>query len=114
LQDLEADAHEGLHSIPVRFGVRNSLLISAAAHLVTVASLALAGGYLSQILVGRGALPHLWPSYWVGVGAVTALLAYEHAIITPKDLSRLGTAYFRINGFVSLTFMIFTLVALVF
>jgi 4-hydroxybenzoate polyprenyltransferase len=45
-----------------------------------------------------------------GVAAVIALLAYEHAIVRPSDLSRLDVAFFNLNGYVSVAFFVATLV----
>jgi 4-hydroxybenzoate polyprenyltransferase len=50
------------------------------------------------LLLGRGI------AYHVGVGLVAALLAYEHAIVRPSDLSRIDKAFFDLNGYVSLAF----------
>ena len=40
----------------------------------------------------------------VGVALVALLLAYEHAIVKPSDLSRINKAFFDINGYVSVAF----------
>ena len=47
--------------------------------------------------------------YWLGVGAVAGLLAYEHAIVSPGDLRRLNTAFFTLNGVISIVFFGFVL-----
>jgi 4-hydroxybenzoate polyprenyltransferase len=99
LADRDFDRAAGLHSIPALFGVRGALVLSAILHLVTVgALLALA------FVAGLGA------PYLVGVAVVLALLAYEHAIVRPSDLSRLDVAFFNLNGYVSVAFFIATLV----
>ena len=48
--------------------------------------------------------------YLIGVAVVIALLAYEHAILRPNDLSRLDVAFFTMNGYVSIAFFAATLV----
>ena len=53
---------------------------------------------------------HLGAPYLTGVVVVIALLVYEHAIVRPSDLSRLGVAFFNLNGYVSVAFFIATLV----
>jgi len=98
LQDLDFDRKMGLYSIPARVGVRRALLIARVFHAFTVAGL-LAVGHL----LGRGGL------YTVGVLAVAGLLAYEHSLVKPGDLSRLDTAFFNMNGAISLTVFAFTL-----
>jgi 4-hydroxybenzoate polyprenyltransferase len=94
LQDEAFDRARGLHSIPVRFGVRGALILSGVLHLGTVAGL---------ILVHRIAGLGLWHA--AGVGLIAVLLAYEHAIVRPGDLSRIDRAFFDLNGWVSLGYL---------
>jgi len=98
LQDLEFDRAEGLHSVPQRWGRGRALRAAARLHLVLVALL------LLQIpLFGLG--------WWYGLGvlAVAALLLYEHALVTPYDLSRLDAAFFTMNGVISVVVFVATL-----
>jgi 4-hydroxybenzoate polyprenyltransferase len=95
LQDHGFDAQHALHSIPVRLGIRGALVASAALHGVTAACLLGAG-----LALGRGA------AYLAGVALVSALLVYEHAIVRPSDLSRVNKAFFDLNGYVSLGFLV--------
>ena len=90
-QDFEFDRRTRLHSIPARFGIRRALWLSAVLHLITV-----------SILVGLAVLPSLGALYLIGVGVVTLILVYEHAIVTPNNLSRVNLAFFTLNGMVSL------------
>jgi 4-hydroxybenzoate polyprenyltransferase len=99
-QDIEFDRAYGLHSFPARFGVAAGLRLAQLMHLLTVVALAATGW-----LMGLG-----WP-YWLGVLAVAGLLIYEHSLISPRDLSRLGFAFFNINGYIAVTIFIATLVA---
>lgn len=96
LLDEQFDRGAGIHSIPVKLGVVGALVTSGALHVVTVASFVGAG-----LLLGRGA------SYMLGVGVVGALLVIEHAIVRPGDLSRLNRAFFDLNGYVSVAFLVF-------
>lgn len=91
-QDLDVDRREGLHSIPVRYGVARSLAISRALHVVTVICLAALG-----ILVGLG------PIYGAGVAGVAALLVYEQSLVRADDLSQVRFA-FDLNGYVGLLY----------
>ncbi len=100
--DVEFDQREGLHAIPARYGVGLALRLSAASHALTTVLLLLLG-----LLMGLS-----WP-YWAGTVLVGFLLAYEHAIIFPHDLSRLDLAFFNINGIISLTLFAATVAALV-
>jgi 4-hydroxybenzoate polyprenyltransferase len=98
LADRDFDRGAGIRSIPARFGVRASLLISAAAHLTTAFAL---------IAAGRAA--GLGTIYFCGVAAVVAILVYEHSIVRPSDLSRVDVAFFNLNGYVSLVYFAATL-----
>ena len=93
-QDAGFDRDEGLHSIPSRLGIGPALVVSALLHVVTVAALV--------------ALPVVtslaWP-YWAGVCVIGAVLAYEHAIVRPSDLTRINKAFFDLNGYISLVFL---------
>ena len=98
LFDVEVDRAQGLHSLVARFGTRVGFAVARACHAATVALLALAGFGLPV-----GVL------YWVGVGVVGALLAYEHAIVSPTDLRRLDMAFFTMNGVISISLFLFVL-----
>lgn len=90
-QDEAFDRASGLRSLPARFGIRTALLLAALCHAVTV----------GLLLVLWWLSPHLGRVYLAGVLAVAALLAYEHAIVRPDDLSRVNRAFFVVNGVVS-------------
>src|SRR5205823_8219245 len=89
LFDLEFDREQGLHSFATRFGERRLFWAARLAHAATVALLAAVGFGL-----------HLGTLYWLGVAAVGALLAYEHAPVRPGDLRRLNAAFFTMNGII--------------
>jgi 4-hydroxybenzoate polyprenyltransferase len=93
LQDEDFDRGQGLRSIPVALGQVGSLWVSGGLHVVTVALLA--------------SVPFLAPlgwAYWVGWALITGVLAYEHSLVKPGDLSRIDKAFFDLNGYVSLVF----------
>lgn len=98
LFDEDVDRRERLHSVVTRFGVEGAFLAARVAHLATVACLIVAGLGLS---VG--------PFYWLGVGAVALLLGYEHSLVRPGDLRRLDTAFFTLNGVISVAFAVFVI-----
>ncbi|NTW66694.1 MAG: UbiA family prenyltransferase [Nitrospirae bacterium] len=98
LQDLEFDQKAGLHSVPQRFGVRTSLLISRMAHLVTMLCL-----FWIYILLPVGL------AYLLGVLVAMGLIIYEHSLVRESDLSKLNIAFFNMNGYISVTIFIFTL-----
>ena len=95
-QDVDYDRSAGLFSVPKRFGIARALLIARAMHVGVVAMLA--------SLAASFALP--WPA-WVGIAVVAALLAYEHSLVKADDLSKLDAAFFAVNGYISLLFLLF-------
>ena len=98
LFDAEHDRELGLHSWAVRYGESGVFLGARLHHLGTVVLLAVVGLGLD---VGE--------PYWLGVVAVAALLAYEHALVRPGDLRRLNAAFFTVNGVISIVFLGFVL-----
>ncbi len=113
-QDMEADQVNGVHSIPARFGLARSLKIARALHLGVVA-IALYFGFHMGLLTGVN--PLAWPLagwvYFASWAIVAALLHYEHAILSPEDMSRLNAAFFNVNGYVSVAYFLFTAAAIV-
>jgi 4-hydroxybenzoate polyprenyltransferase len=101
-QDVEFDKTAGLHSIPKKFGIAKALGIARGMHVVMVA-----------LLVWLAASFHLaWPA-WAGICVVAGLLAYEHSLVKPNDLSKMNAAFFAVNGYISLLFLLFWGVAVV-
>ncbi|OMD60173.1 MULTISPECIES: UbiA-like polyprenyltransferase [Paenibacillus] len=101
-QDVEFDLKEGLKSIPVRFGVQGALFIARVFHILT------AIGFVSLLFMTD-------LSWWYVAGMIIAyiILFYEHYIVSPSDLSRLQTAFFTMNGVLSIVVFSFTLIDLV-
>ena len=95
-QDVDFDTKTGLFSVPKRFGIANALLIARLMHLGVIA--------LLSWLAFSFALP--WPA-WLGIIVVAGLLAYEHSLVQPNDLSRLDAAFFTMNGYISMSFLLF-------
>jgi 4-hydroxybenzoate polyprenyltransferase len=96
LLDVEVDRRERLHSWATRFGERGVFSGARALHALTVVLLAAAGVGLD---VGF--------AYWLGVLVVAGLLVYEHSLIRPGDVRRLDTAFFTMNGVISVAFFLF-------
>ncbi len=95
-QDVEFDKDAGLYSVPKRFGIAGALRIARVMHVSVV-------GLLSWLAYGFG-LP--WPA-WAGIVVVAALLAYEHSLVKADDLSKLNAAFFTVNGYISMLFLVF-------
>jgi len=99
LQDYDFDRKEGLYSIPVKFGVKKSIMISRVFHLVMLLFLT-----LLYFLRGFGFF------YLLGLVIIAILLLYEHSLVKENDLSKLDVAFFNMNGYISLIYFIFTVV----
>jgi len=100
-QDVEFDKGESLYSFPKRFGVAASLWMSAAVHLIMV-------GIMAFLFWREG----LGSISFLGLGVVALLLAYEHSLVRPTDLSRVNTAFFTINGWISILLFATTIIDL--
>jgi 4-hydroxybenzoate polyprenyltransferase len=89
-QDYDFDRRAGLFSIPARLGIARALWIARALH----------GGAFAALLALYAAT-RLGALALVGVIATGALLVYQHRLVRADDLSRLNTAFFTTNAFVS-------------
>lgn len=99
-QDLEFDRAAGLRSIPVRFGVARSLLLSRVMHVIAIACLA-----------ALSAVADLGRLYLLGVAVVAALLVYEQSLVSEDDLSQVKRA-FDLNGYVGILYFLATAASL--
>jgi 4-hydroxybenzoate polyprenyltransferase len=99
-QDVEFDRAHGLNSIPVRFGIARSLVISRVMHVATIICMA-----------ALAALLPLGPIYLGGVALVAALLVYEQSLVSEHDLSQVKRA-FDLNGWVGILYFLTTGMAL--
>jgi 4-hydroxybenzoate polyprenyltransferase len=96
-QDVDVDRRDGLYSVAANFGVATALRVSTMMH-----------GFTLLALAGVGLLLVLGPLYYLGWAAAAFLLAYEHRIISPNDLSRLNAAFFNVNGYIAIIVFIST------
>ena len=101
-QDAEVDRRIGSRSFPARFGITAALRASTVVHLATLAAFAWFGA--------AAGLGWLW---WTGVGLTAIVLAYEHAIVRPNDLSRVNRAFFTANGVIGIGLFAFALADLI-
>ncbi len=98
LPDESFDRSEGLRSAVVRLGQRRAILAAKLLHGVTIPALA---------LFGWGAGFGIW--YYAGLLVAAGILAYEHQLVRPGNLSRLDAAFFTMNGVMSVTVFVFAL-----
>lgn len=101
LQDAGFDREEQLHSVPAALGVRGALWVSMLLHVVTVAMVIVVGS-----LLGNGWL------YWTGAAVFLGLLVYQHLIVRPGDLSRIGAMFGLTNGLASIAYATFVILYL--
>ena len=95
-QDEAHDRATGLFSIPATLGLAPAFWIARAMHLLMLG-----------LLVWLAVVFHLGPIAAVGIVAVAALLLWEHALVSPRDLSRLNAAFFTMNGVIAVIFFLF-------
>lgn len=98
LQDIDFDRKAGLHSIPQRFGILQSLWIARISHTITMTALF----WITSLLPLNG-------YYIAGVIIAFCLIVYEHTLVKENDLSKLNMAFFNMNGYISVTIFVFTL-----
>ncbi|UVI32389.1 UbiA-like polyprenyltransferase [Paenibacillus spongiae] len=101
-QDFDFDRKDGVHSIPARFGLRNALRMARGFHIITAA-----GFFLLFAMT-----PLSW-GYLAGTVIAAGILFYEHWLVKPSDISRVQTAFFTMNGWLSTVLFAFTLLDLV-
>ncbi|MCK6468002.1 MAG: putative 4-hydroxybenzoate polyprenyltransferase [Candidatus Brocadia sinica] len=97
-QDVEHDIKSGLYSLPKKLGIKGALILSAVLHL-----------FMVGVLLAVSRYTDLGILYTIGVCIVAALLIYEHSLVRPKDLSKINTAFFTVNGIISVGLMGITL-----
>ncbi|MGH9487520.1 MAG: UbiA-like polyprenyltransferase [Terriglobales bacterium] len=96
-QDLDFDrSHPGLHSVPKAVGIAASLRLAQLCHLLMLA-------LLVWLLLSSG----LGSLAWLGLLVVTALLLWEHSLLSPEDLSRMNAAFFTLNGYIGILLLLF-------
>ena len=98
-QDIEHDIKSGLYSVPKKLGVRGALILSGILHL-----------FMVGILIALPRYTDLGVIYSIGVFIIAGLLFYEHSLVKPKDLSKINTAFFTVNGIISMGLMGVTLI----
>lgn len=101
-QDAEFDKKAKLASVPAKIGIPASLKVAFGCHVVMLALLLLLAFVNS----------HLGAIYLIGLGAIAMLLAYEHWLVRPDDLTRVNQAFFQVNGIISVGLLLLVLVQL--
>jgi len=95
-QDIDFDRQNALNSIPQAYGISRALLVARTLHLLMLVLLA-----TLVPVFGLGKMAT------AGVVAVGLLLAWEHSLVSAKDLSRLNAAFFTMNGVIAVVYFAF-------
>jgi 4-hydroxybenzoate polyprenyltransferase len=95
-QDYEHDCQAGLYSLPRSLGIVRAFWAARLMHLAMLG-----------LLVWFGMLFHFRAPGWTGIAAVALLLAWEHSIVSPRDMRRLNAAFFTMNGVIATVFFAF-------
>jgi 4-hydroxybenzoate polyprenyltransferase len=98
LQDEEFDRSQQLHSIPAALGKAKALRVSELLHVLSAVCVICAGLY-----------GHFGWWYWCGVGVFITMLAFQHSVVKPNDLSKVNLAFMTTNGIASVVFAVFVL-----
>lgn len=93
-QDYEFDKQAGLHSLPVRLGIKGSLRVAQLAHAV-----------MGAFLLAFGLISQLGAPYYIGLAVVTGCLLTQHWLATKQDPVSLNLAFFRMNAIISVVFL---------
>lgn len=101
-QDVEFDRKEGLHSIPAIFGVQRALEISFLLHILA-----------PLLFIAVGMVLSMGWLYYVGVALAIVLLLRQHRIVTANDLSKIGIAFFNLNGYLSILLFVFSILDMI-
>ncbi len=102
LLDIDFDRTYGLHSIPRHLGARKAIMVARFCHVC-----------MAFLLLGIYHFFSLSLLYLVGFLVCVALLVYEHSLVREDDFSRLDMAFFNVNGYISITFCLFTFLDIV-
>lgn len=103
LQDEAFDRSQKLHSIPAALGTKNALNVSTLLHIISGAVVIAAGVY--------GQAHFSWV-YWIGAAFYIGALVYQHSLVKPNDLSKVGIAFANTNGIASVVFAVCTIAAI--
>ncbi|HLY42628.1 MAG TPA: UbiA-like polyprenyltransferase [Terracidiphilus sp.] len=95
-QDYDHDRYAGLESLPKSMGIPAAFWAARLMHLAVLI-----------LLVWFARLFAFGVAGWLGIAIVGLLLAYEHSLVSPKDLRRLNAAFFTMNGVIAVVFLCF-------
>jgi 4-hydroxybenzoate polyprenyltransferase len=94
LQDIEFDQEQGLHSIPSKYGAKNTMHIAKLFHTLTI--------IFWLLFVVEANL-----SFFAYLAVILSLimLTYEHYLVN-KDFTKIDKAFFTVNGYLGIIFLV--------
>lgn len=98
LQDEEFDRSLALNSVPVWLGKKRALNLSTFLHIICAAVMLFAAYQLANLY------PEIEWLSWLATVTFIGLLAYQHTLVRPDDLSKVNLAFFTTNGIASVIF----------
>ena len=102
LQDIEVDKKLGLHSIPSKFGVENTMKFSQIMHIFTII-------FWTMFVVEA----NLGTFGYLAILTSLLMLGYEHYLVN-KDFTKIDKAFFTVNGYLGVVFFILIVLEFVF
>lgn len=94
-QDVDFDRRSSLHSIPARLGIPRALWLARLAHIIALVALA-----------SLAWVEPLHPVYFLGLAAIGGLFVYEHSLVKADDLSKIDAAFFTVNGWIGVLYVV--------
>ncbi len=97
-QDADFDRQAGLHSVPAKQGIKDALRVAKTSHVVMISALV--------VLSWVGRSSGLGTLFAMALVVVTVLVLRQHRLVSPKDLERVGEAFFNVNAWISVTLLV--------
>ena len=92
--DIDFDKENNIHSIPSKFGIKITKLLASMSHLLTLI-----------FMLSIGLIININPIYWFGCTIIIILFIREHFILKNITKENINTAFFDMNGQISIMFM---------
>jgi len=92
--DIDFDKENNINSIPSKFGIKITKLLASMSHLLTLI-----------FMLSIGLIININPIYWFGCTIIIILFIREHFILKNITKENINTAFFDMNGQISIMFM---------
>ena len=92
--DIDFDKENNIYSIPSKFGIKITKLLASMSHLLTLI-----------FMLSIGLIININPIYWFGCTIIIILFIREHIILKNITKENINTAFFDMNGQISIMFM---------